>query len=260
MPEFFSKKKESHYLSYLNYKANYNWLNHLPYNSDSSGSVTPSLKKSRHPEYLYANVLYISEAHRWSDEHAVSCVFTRYTWPSRQRIVFLNRWNQSSYCCLHLDNILVVLNIKFQVNPCCGCWAISILCWARKHIQKWQWQSHMQRSLFLLSITWLPICWSHDQYHLVILSFSLLFWHSTLSMPILSCYYLGSPFLLSCTSIFHLIITASYLLDYPHTFHIPSYCSTFHSHPIGHSAPLISWHYILLSFLLSSEHSLRSYW
>jgi hypothetical protein len=52
-----------------------------------------SLKKFRHLEYIYVNVLYIYEAHRWSDEHAVSCLFTRYTWPSRWKIAFLNRWN-----------------------------------------------------------------------------------------------------------------------------------------------------------------------
>jgi hypothetical protein len=47
-----------------------------------------SLKNFRHLEYTYINVLYISEAHRWSDEHDVSCLFTSYTWPSRQKFMF----------------------------------------------------------------------------------------------------------------------------------------------------------------------------
>src|ERR1700676_78401 len=67
-------------------------------------------------------------------------------------------------------------------------------------------------------------------------------------------------FLIVLCSFFHLIHTASYLFDYHCTFYILSYCSTFHSLPIGHSTPLISWHCPLLSFLLSSEYSLRSYW
>jgi len=38
--------------------------------------------------------------------------------------------------------------------------------------------------LFLLSITRLSMCWSHDWYHLITLLLSLSFWHSILSMPI----------------------------------------------------------------------------
>jgi hypothetical protein len=38
-----------------------------------------SLKNFKHLEYIYVNVLYISEAHWWPDKHAVSCLFTRYT-------------------------------------------------------------------------------------------------------------------------------------------------------------------------------------
>jgi len=38
--------------------------------------------------------------------------------------------------------------------------------------------------IFLLSITQLPMCWSHDRYHLITLVLSLSFQHSTLSMPI----------------------------------------------------------------------------
>src|ERR1700676_1550654 len=79
-------------------------------------------------------------------------------------------------------------------------------------------------------------------------------------IPILSRYYLGSSLLLSYASIFHLTHTASYLFDYLHTSYIPTYCSTFRSLPIGRSTPLISWHCSLLSFLLSSEYSLHSYW
>src|SRR5882762_11378159 len=79
-------------------------------------------------------------------------------------------------------------------------------------------------------------------------------------IPILSRYHLRSLFLLSYASIFHLIHTAHYLFDSLCIFYILSYCSTFHSLPIGCSTPLISWHYPLLSFLLSSEYSLRSYW
>ena len=48
------------------------------------------LKKFRHLEYIYIyiNVLYVSEAHWWLDKHAVSCLFTRYTWPSRWKFTF----------------------------------------------------------------------------------------------------------------------------------------------------------------------------
>ena len=53
----------------------------LPCYSNSPGSVTPSsLKNFRHLEYIYVNVLYISEAYHWSDKHTVSCLFARYTW------------------------------------------------------------------------------------------------------------------------------------------------------------------------------------
>jgi len=118
--------------------------------------------------------------------------------------------------------------------------------------------------LFLFSITWLSMCWSHDCNHFVI-SFTLLIipiFHLIYAyhIPILSHYYLGSSFLLSYASIFHLICTASYLFDYLCTFYILSYCPIFCSLPIGHSIPLISWHCSSLSFLLSSEYSLRSYW
>ena len=50
-----------------------------------------SLKIFKHPEYTYLNALYISEARQWPDEHAVSCLFTRYTWPSRRKFAFLNK-------------------------------------------------------------------------------------------------------------------------------------------------------------------------
>src|SRR5882762_3814373 len=78
-------------------------------------------------------------------------------------------------------------------------------------------------------------------------------------IPILSHYYLRSSLLLSYASIFHLVLTASYLFDYLCTSYIPSY-SMFCSLSIGCSTPLTSWHYLLLSFLLSSEYSLHSYW
>ena len=131
--------------------------------------------------------------------------------------------------------------------------------------------------LFLLSITWLSTCWSHDQYHLITLLLSLSFWCSTLSMPITFRSYLTiisdhisyRPMLLSFILsaqpliyliIFHLIFTASYLFDYLCTFYILSYCSIFRSLPIGHSTPLISWHRSSLSFLLNSKYFLHSYW
>jgi len=78
-------------------------------------------------------------------------------------------------------------------------------------------------------------------------------------IPILSRYYFRSLSLLSYASIFHLIFTASHLFDYLCTFYILSYCSTTCSLPMGRSTPLISWHYPLLSFLLSSKYSLHSY-
>src|SRR5882762_10830942 len=61
-------------------------------------------------------------------------------------------------------------------------------------------------------------------------------------------------------SLIVLCFTASYLFYYLCTSYILSYCSTFCSLPIGHSTPLISWHYLLLSFLLSSKYSLCFYW
>jgi hypothetical protein len=118
--------------------------------------------------------------------------------------------------------------------------------------------------IFLLFITRLLMCRSHDQYHLVTLLLSLSFLQFRLihayHILILSRYYLGSSLLLSYASIFRLIHTASYLFDYLRTSYILTYCSTFRSLPIGRPTPLISWHCSLLSFLLSSEYSLRSYW
>src|ERR1700676_3685392 len=102
-----------------------------------------------------------------------------------------------------------------------------------------------------------PLSPRHPFTFLIIPMFHLIYAYHIL---ILSHYYLGSSLLLSYTSIFHLIHTASYLFDYLCTFYISSYCSTFCSLPIGCSTPLISWHCSLLSFLLSSEYSLRSYW
>src|SRR5882762_12018515 len=61
--------------------------------------------------------------------------------------------------------------------------------------------------------------------------------------------------------LFYCLILLSFILfDYLCTSHILSYCSTFHFLPIGHSTPLTSWHYPLLSFLQSSKYSLHSYW
>jgi len=118
--------------------------------------------------------------------------------------------------------------------------------------------------IFLLFVTRLFLRWSHDRYHFVTLLFFLSFrlFHLIYAyhIPILSRYYLGSSLLLSYASIFRLIYIASYLFDYLRTSYIPTYCSTFHSLPIGRSTPLISWHCSSLSFLLSSEYSLHSYW
>jgi len=106
-------------------------------------------------------------------------------------------------------------------------------------------------------ITWL-ISSRHPFTFLIILTFHLIYAYH---IPILSHYYLGTSLLFSYVSMFHLILTASYLFDYLCTSYILSYCSTFHSLPIRHSTPLISWHYPLWSFLLlSSEYSLCSYW
>ena len=105
------------------------------------------------------------------------------------------------------------------------------------------------------------ITWSISSHHpftlLIISMFHLIYAYHIL---ILSHYYLRSSLLLSHASIFHLILTASYLFDYPYTSYILSYCSMFHSLPIGRPTPLASLHYLLLSFLLSSEYSLCSYW
>jgi hypothetical protein len=105
-------------------------------------------------------------------------------------------------------------------------------------------------------ITW-SISSCHPFTFLIIPTFHLIYAYH---IPILSCYYLGSSLLLSYASIFHLIHTASYLFDYLCIFYILSYCSIFCSLPIGRSTPLIPWHCSSLSFLLSSEYSLHSYW
>src|SRR5882762_3888464 len=90
--------------------------------------------------------------------------------------------------------------------------------------------------------------------------FSYLSDYSILSMPIIFRSYLVIISDHLSYSIFHFIHTAFYLFDYLCTSYIPTYCSTFRSLPIERSTPLISWHCSLLSFLLSSEYSLHSYW
>jgi hypothetical protein len=116
-------------------------------------------------------------------------------------------------------------------------------------------------SLFYYATIHMLITWSisfrHSLTLLIIPTFHFIYAYH---IPILSHYYLRSSLLLSYVSIFHLIFTASYLFDYLCTSYIPTYCSTFRSPPIGHSTPLISWHYLILSFPLSSKYSLCSYW